>query len=221
MSNTSTIHTRIAIVEDEPTIIDSLEMYTRYEKDLKLVGKYEDAQTAIDLIPYDRPDVVIMDIKLGGSMDGLDCMLKILQQDYVPKFLMYTASDADRKLMDAIGMGAKGYVLKSEDVSIIPRHVRKIANGDSVISDRMLNILFKILEREKTQRPEVFKELEDLDMRIVKLTAEGKSDKEIAGIVGKNHDNVRNKQYHIRKKLNTESRYTLIVMYWKEFGGPI
>lgn len=212
---------KVAIVEDSATIVRQLENYVKYDNSFDLIGKYEDAQSAIDLIPFDKPDIVIMDIGLPGEKNGLQCVLelKLLFPDM--KFLMYTASDEDRKLLDAIELGAKGYVLKTEDITKIPGYVRTIMEGGAYMTSRMLKLWMDIRERSNLQKPEEFARLKDEDNRIIKLVAAGKSDKEIATNIGTSHGAIRTRLNKIRNQLNTETRYSLIVMYWKHFGGPV
>ena len=100
----------------------------------ELVGSYSELQEAIVLIPLMTPDIVLMDINLGNGESGIDGIRK-LKPDY-PEilFMIYTVSDDDDKIFEALCAGANGYMLKPGTSAELLRAMQEMQEGGAPMS---------------------------------------------------------------------------------------
>ena len=103
---------KVAIVDDNISIRQALEKMITGEEGFELIGSYEDLQEATVLIPFMRPDVVLMDINFGSGDTGIDCIRKIKPDFPEILFMIVTVFDDDEKIFEALCAGANGYMLK-------------------------------------------------------------------------------------------------------------
>jgi len=103
---------RVAIVEDNPGILNALEEVLRLGDNYEWAGSFATAEQAIKEIPEVLPDVVLMDINLGAGLNGIDCVKKLKPLQPSVLYLMCTVYEEDDKIFDALKAGASGYILK-------------------------------------------------------------------------------------------------------------
>jgi DNA-binding NarL/FixJ family response regulator len=157
---------RLAIVEDHPAISEGLSALIRDEPDVVVVGIAGDAVAAERLIATQRPDVVLCDIRLGGSVDGLELLARHRSG---PAFIMLSAYSYPSYYVAAIENGAKGYLSKMAGIEQILTAIRAVAGGGSAFPDAVRRSVRTAL-RGPTPR----------ESQILALVAEGHSNAEIA-----------------------------------------
>src|SRR5262249_26433843 len=102
---------RVAIVDDDEGIRSSLASLIRRSPMFRLSGDYPDAESALEKIPLDPPDVVLMDINLPG-MKGVECVRQLKTALPAVQFLMLTVYEDSDSLFNSLKAGASGYLLK-------------------------------------------------------------------------------------------------------------
>ena len=103
---------KVAIVDDNPEMRFALEKIITGAEEFELTGSYGDPQEAIVLIPFIKPDVVLMDIQPGHNGSGIECIRKIKPDHPEILFMICTVFDEDEKIFEALCAGANGYMLK-------------------------------------------------------------------------------------------------------------
>ncbi|MFD3918506.1 response regulator [Streptomyces sp. NPDC058595] len=124
---------RVVIVDDEQLVRMALRLCIDGEPDLSVAGEAADGDAAITMVDEQRPDVVLMDVRMPGR-DGLSATREILAQSVPPRVLMLTTFDSDDLLLGALRAGALGFVLKDTHPSQILDAIRSVANGEPVLS---------------------------------------------------------------------------------------
>ncbi|MCI3223730.1 response regulator transcription factor [Streptomyces sp. NP-1717] len=124
---------RVVIVDDEQLMRMALRLCIDGEPDLSVVGEAADGDAAITMVDEQRPDVVLMDVRMPGR-DGLSATREILARSVPPGVLMLTTFDSDDLLLGALRAGALGFVLKDTHPSQILDAIRSVANGEPVLS---------------------------------------------------------------------------------------
>ncbi|WP_024877254.1 response regulator [Saccharomonospora piscinae] len=124
---------RVVIVDDDQLVRMALRLVIDGEPDLTLVAEAPDGDTAIAVIGEQRPDVVLMDVRMPGR-DGLDTTRELLCRPEPPRVLMLTTFDSDDLVLGALRAGALGFVLKDTPPSRIVDAVRTVAEGNPVLS---------------------------------------------------------------------------------------
>lgn len=213
---------RIAIVEDDAGLRDTLQQIFGSAPDFRVVTACADGETALRQILAKAPNVVLMDINLPG-MSGIDCLREIKQALPKVRVIMVTVYDDDDTLFESLVAGADGYLLKRATRTRFLKSVREIVGGDAPISPKMARRVveyFHHLKNQKDHKPAgdaaVMLNLEDLTEReheiLAKLTG-GLAPKEIAAELNISWDTVRNHTTRIYAKLHVHPRFEAILKY--------
>ncbi|MFJ9751518.1 response regulator [Streptomyces chartreusis] len=124
---------RVVIVDDEQLVRLALRLVIDGEPDLTVVAEAADGYAAITVVDQQRPDVVLMDIRMPGR-DGLSTTRELLSRPAPPRVLMLTTFDSDDLVLGALRAGALGFVLKDTPPARILDAVRTVADGNPVLS---------------------------------------------------------------------------------------
>ncbi|MGI5405431.1 response regulator [Streptomyces chartreusis] len=124
---------RVVIVDDEQLVRLALRLVIDGEPDLTVVAEAADGDAALTVVDEQRPDVVLMDIRMPGR-DGLSTTRELLTRPAPPRVLMLTTFDSDDLVLGALRAGALGFVLKDTPPARILDAVRTVADGNPVLS---------------------------------------------------------------------------------------
>ncbi|GGV26298.1 DNA-binding response regulator [Streptomyces longisporoflavus] len=124
---------RVVIVDDEELVRMALRLVIDGEPDLSVVGEAADGDAAITAVDEQRPDVVLMDVRMPVR-DGLSATRELLARAEPPRVLMLTTFDSDDLVLGALRAGALGFVLKDTRPAQILDAVRTVADGEAVLS---------------------------------------------------------------------------------------
>ncbi|MDX3594802.1 response regulator transcription factor [Streptomyces sp. ID03-2B] len=124
---------RVVIVDDDQLVRMALRLVIDGEPDLTVVAEAADGRAAITVVDEQRPDVVLMDVRMP-VLDGLSATRELLTHPVPPRVLMLTTFDSDDLVLGALRAGALGFVLKDTQPSRILDAVRTVADGNPVLS---------------------------------------------------------------------------------------
>ncbi|MFJ6850953.1 response regulator [Streptomyces sp. NPDC091271] len=124
---------RVAVVDDEQLVRMALRLVIDGEPDLTVVAEAADGNAAITVVDEQRPDVVLMDVRMPGR-DGLSAARELLTRPVPPRVLMLTTFDSDDLVLGALRAGALGFVLKDTPPPQILDAVRAVADGNPALS---------------------------------------------------------------------------------------
>jgi len=202
---------RVSIVEDLAEIREGLTDLVRSDKELLMVGSFEDAESAADGLPGLRADIVIMDINLPG-MSGIDCIKTIKEKCPGTQFMMFTVYENDDKVLQAMQAGATGYLLKRTKPEQILDSIKELNQGGSPMSSNIARKLLNIFLHDKTvTKKEV---LSDRENEVLQLLADGLLYKEIADRLYIGHGTVRQHLHNIYEKLHVHNRTEAVNKYF-------
>ena len=197
---------RVLICDDQAVVRDGLEMILNADKEIEVVGLAQDGAEALELIPSSSPDVVLMDLKMPG-MNGIQSTQKISTQYPEIKILVLTTFGEDDWLFDAIRAGASGYLLKGVPRDELVSAVKGTASGEAHIDPQVGGKLLGHIA--KTTSPEdssIGANLNDRELEILKLIAQGLTNAEIAEKLFLTKGTVRNYVSSVLTKLGVEDR---------------
>ena len=157
---------RLALIEDHPAIAEGLTALLRGELDLAVVGTAQDSVEADRLIETQTPDVILCDIRLAGTVDGLEILARHTPG---PAFIMLSAYSYPSYYVAAVERGAKGYLSKMATIEQILVAVRSVAAGGTAFSPAV-NRAVRTALRPPTPR----------EAQILALVAEGHANADIA-----------------------------------------
>ena len=197
----------VAIVEDNNDIRQALEQIITMAKGYTLAGSFINGEEALNKIPALNPDVVLMDINLGG-INGIECV-KILKELYPHlRFMMCTVYEEDEKIFEALSAGANGYILKKTTPAKMLDAITELYEGGAPMSSQ---IACKVVAAFKS-KPPVSVNSESLDVltkrevEILIALSKGLLYKEIADELFISSQTVRKHVYHIYEKLHVSNR---------------
>ena len=197
---------RIMLVDDHELVRLGLKtLLSRYPA-FKVVAEAASAAEAVVNVQNHHPDIVIMDIRLGGR-SGIDATRDILAQSPETRVVMLTSYPEDELLFDAIAAGASAYVLKHIGSGELIHVLEAVGRGESVLDPAVTQKVFhKLRESARQSEDAAFAALTDQELRILALITDGKTNKEIAAEIFLSERTVRNYVSSILEKLNLSSR---------------
>jgi len=199
--------TRVAIVEDNRVIGESLAAYVHMDPELRCVCICGTAEEALVTLPEKRPDVVLMDIQLPNQ-SGIECTAQLKQLLPDVRIIMVTVYGDPDLIFKALRAGACGYLLKRCTPEELITAVREVQQGGAPMSREIARKVIAHFQ-ELSKPPETASEVENLSPRereILELLIQGFSDKEIADRLGVKHGTVRWHLQHVYEKLRVRSR---------------
>lgn len=196
--------TKIAIVEDNPTIRESLAEFAESDPENRCAFACATAEEALKSLPRHNPDIVLMDIQLP-NMSGIECCGRL--KDLLPsaQIIMVTVYEDTERIFKALRAGACGYLLKRCSPEELTAAIREVQQGGAPMSREIARKVIASFREPLT----AVKEVEDLSPRereILELLAGGLPNKEIADRVGVTDGTVRWHLRHIYHKLHVRSR---------------
>jgi DNA-binding NarL/FixJ family response regulator len=210
---------RVMICDDHALFRRGLIMVLESEEGIEVVGEAEDGEEAVARVEDLAPDVVLMDVRMP-RLSGIDATRKISEVVPAAKILMLTVSDEEDDLYDAIKAGATGYLLKEISIEEVATAIRAVVSGQSLISPSMAskllseftNLAKKADERQAVPSPR----LTDRELEVLKLVAQGMSNREIATELYISENTVKNHVRNILEKLHLHSRMEAVVYAVRE-----
>jgi DNA-binding NarL/FixJ family response regulator len=124
---------RVLIVDDQALLRGSLRILMENEPDLIVVGEAGTGGEAVDLARAQRPDVILMDVRMPG-MDGIEATRKITAYENPPKILVLTTFDLDEYVYSALRTGAGGFLLKDTPPAQLLDAIRVVASGEALLA---------------------------------------------------------------------------------------
>ena len=203
---------KIVIVDDDYLVTEALKTILEANKDVQVLATGADGREAVKLFEEHRPDVLLMDIRMR-NMSGLEASAEILKADPEANILLLTTFLDDEYIVKALRLGAKGYLLKQDYASILPA-LRAVCSGQTVFGQEIVSKIPNLI-RKKEEFDYNSYEINDREKEIIRLIAEGYSNKEIASELYLSEGTVRNYLSSILDKLQLRDRTQVAVFYYK------
>lgn len=233
MSNEAQI-IRVVIVDDDEFVRSSLATILSAQSDIEVCATGSDGAEAVRLFEDLSPDVLLMDIQMPG-VDGLAAARSILVDNPRARVVFLTTFSDDEYIVEALRMGARGYLIKQEVANIAPA-VRSVMAGQSVLGGEVVGRVdtlmrgdgakgdSSVVEKEAalgaSARRENAKEqgLSDREFEIIELIAQGLDNKMIASQLFISEGTVRNHVSAVLQKLELRNRTQLAVYYYRDLA---
>jgi len=133
---------RVVLVDDDPLVRAALRLMLGGAPQLTIVGEAGDGAQGLELIARERPEVVLMDIRMP-RMDGLAATQQLARQPDPPKIIVLTTFDADEYVVRALACGATGFILKDTSPPEIVEAIQKVAAGEPMLSPSVTTQLIR------------------------------------------------------------------------------
>lgn len=168
---------RVLIADDHPVVRDGLVAVLGTQPDFIVVGEASSGSEMIEQALRLTPDVILLDLEMPG-MDGVQALRELRVRQPDARVLAFTAFDTDERIVGAIRAGALGYLLKGAPRDELFNAIRVVSQGGSLLQPVVQSRLMDHLREGRDRTP-----VEALTLReeqVLRLMAEGKTNKEIA-----------------------------------------
>ena len=209
---------RVLVADDQPLMRAAYQMTLRAEPDIQLVGEAADGRQAVELTRSLRPDVVLMDIRMP-ALDGVEATRILAAENKATKILILTTFDLDEYVMEALRVGASGFLLKDVRLDELVEAIRIIARGDALLAPsvtrRLLDAFAGAFPPLRPRAPAVLETLTSTELRVLRLVGKGFSNEEIARELFVADTTIRTHLRHILDKLNLRDRVQAVVLAYE------
>ena len=202
----------ILVADDHALFRKGLRSLLEHQKGLEVVGEASTGLEAVTLAEELAPDVVLMDIKMPG-LSGIEATKQILQENPHTGIILATMYDDAESVFSGMRAGARGYVLKGADPHDLRHAIEAAYRGEVLLSPdiaaKLLNRFDRMGDPRKAGIP--YEQLTPRELEVLRLVAEGLSNKEIASKLVLSEKTVKNRISNIFAKLRVNDRTKAVV----------
>jgi DNA-binding NarL/FixJ family response regulator len=211
---------RVAVADDQALVRGGFAVLLGTAADFEVVGEAEDGQAAVELVSRERPDVILMDIRMP-TMDGVEATRRITADSRLAstRVLILTTFDLDEYVFDALRAGASGFLLKDTLPDDLIAAVRIVAGGEALLSPSVTRRLMEEFVRGPAALPMPpragFDQLTPREREVLAAVARGLSNAEIASTLFMSHGTAKTHVSHLLTKLDARDRAQLVMIAYE------
>ena len=205
----------VLLVDDHEMVRRGVRAFLETRPDITVVAEVGSGEEAVRLAAEHAPDVALMDLIMPG-MDGVEATRLLTARSPRTNVIMLTSYHDDEHVFPAIRAGALSYVLKEVGPEELADAVRKAAAGEAVLHPRVAARVVRELHGARREEPNVFRELSDRELEVLKLIADGLNNAEIAGRLYVSEKTVKSHVSNILGKLHLADRTQAAVYAWRQ-----
>jgi DNA-binding NarL/FixJ family response regulator len=197
----------VSIVEDNEQLRATLARMIGRTEGFQCLGQHASAEAALEAIPSERPNVVLMDINLPG-MNGVECVRKLKQILPTAQVVMLTAYEDTENIFNSLAAGASGYLLKRSKSAEILDALRDVQSGGSPMTTHIARKVVQSFQATAAAKAAVepTEELSPREQEVLNLLSQGFMYKEISDKLGISFETVRTYIRRIYEKLHVRTR---------------
>lgn len=198
---------RVCVVDDQTLVRQGIRGLLELVDDIEVVAEACDGEEALGAIRRARPDVVLLDVRMPRR-GGVEVLKELRRTDELPPTILLTTFDDERVVLEGIGAGAKGYLLKDVSLEQLVGAIRALAAGGTLVQPAITERVARNLERlprdfDSLPSPEPLTERE---LEVLRFLSGGYSNREIAAALGVAEGTVKNHVSNILSKLGVRDR---------------
>jgi two-component system nitrate/nitrite response regulator NarL len=199
----------VLLIDDHALFRKGLAQLIAMDDSFRVVGEAASGQEGVELAEELHPDVILVDLNMPG-MSGIETLGLLRERQVDARYIMLTVSDNERDVMMALRAGAHGYLLKDMEPEDLCEHLKKAANGASVLSESVTGSLINALATNQ-RMPAAQADLTAREAEVLDFLGEGMCNKTIARQLGISVGTVKVHVKHVLHKLNLHSRLEAVV----------
>jgi DNA-binding NarL/FixJ family response regulator len=205
--------TKVLLVDDHPLFREGIRALLAVESDIEVVGEAADGKQAIELAQKLSPDIIVMDLVMPG-MNGMQAAQQLHDKYPDIKVLILSMYDDDEYVCQILKAGASGYVLKRAASDDLLRAIREVEKGGSALHPSVAAKLIKdyVRRAKSTEQRDSGSVLTARESEVLRLVAEGHTNKQVADMLGLGRKTVDTHRTNIMRKLDLHD-VTALVKY--------
>ena len=210
---------KVLIADDQALVRTGFRMILDAENDVEVTGEAADGLEAIAAAQSERPDVILMDVRMP-NMNGIEATRRLVDKDDVDpiRVLILTTFDLDEYVYDALRAAASGFLLKDAPPEDLVQAVRVVARGEGLIAPSITKRLIEEIAQRPPQHtapPEALRSLTQRELEVLQLVARGLSNQEIAKELFVSETTVKTHVGRVLMKLGVRDRVQAVVLAYE------
>jgi two-component system, NarL family, response regulator LiaR len=205
----------LLIADDHALVRQGIRAFLELQPDLTVIGEAASPEAAVRLAAELVPDVVLMDLVMPG-IGGVEATRQVKQVSPHSQIIVLTSYHEDEYIFPALRAGALSYILKDVGPDELADAVRQAARGESVLHPRIASRVVQELRGTRRDTPNLFTDLSDRELEVLRLIADGLSNAEIASKLVISEKTVKGHVSNILSKLHMLDRTQAAVFAWQQ-----
>jgi DNA-binding NarL/FixJ family response regulator len=205
---------RVAIVDDQAMVRAGFRMIVAAQPDMQVAGEAADGQDAIELVRRERPDVVLMDIRMP-RVDGIEATRQV---SGIARVVILTTFELDEYVFDALAAGASAFLLKAAPPEDLLQAIRVVADGDALLAPSVTRKLIEEFARRPQPaagKPKQLDSLTDRELEVLREVARGLTNAEIGQRLHVSETTVKTHVAHMLDKLDLRDRVQAVILAYE------
>ena len=205
---------RVAIVDDQALVRAGFRMIVQSQPGMEVAGEAADGQEAIELVRRERPDVVLMDVRMP-RLDGIQATREVAS---ISRVVILTTFELDEYVFDALGAGASGFLLKAAPPEDLVRAIEVVAGGEALLAPSITRRLIEEFAKRPEPAARKAKNLDALTERerdVLREVARGLTNAEIAQRLHVSETTVKTHVAHQLDKLDLRDRVQAVILAYE------
>ena len=209
---------RVAVADDQALVRSGFVVLLRSCDDIEVVGEAANGREAVDVVREERPDVVLMDIRMP-EMDGLEATNVIVESGVETRVLILTTFDLDEYVYGALRAGASGFLLKDTLPEDLLNAVRVVADGEALLAPRVTRRLIEQFVQQPdaaaVEHNPAVETLTERELEVFAAVARGLSNQELADELFMSHATAKTHVSRLLAKLHARDRAQLVMLAYE------
>ncbi len=203
---------RVLLADDHGVVRKGLRFLLDRQPGMEIVGEAADGREAVRLAETAEPDIIVMDIAMP-LLNGIEAAAQIVRRNPKVGVIILSMHSDEDYLLSALNAGAKGYLLKGSAEEDLVRAIQAVYKGSPFFSPEIAKTLLEDYMRFLQQRnlQDSYDLLTEREKEVLQLLAEGKSNKEVAGILDVSVNTVDTHRNHLMQKLNLHNTAEIVL----------
>jgi DNA-binding NarL/FixJ family response regulator len=205
---------RVALADDQALVRAGFRMIVESQPDMQVAGEAADGQEAVDLVKREKPDVVLMDIRMP-RMDGIAATRQVASTTRV---VILTTYELDEYVFDALAAGASGFLLKAAPPEDLIRAIREVASGDALLAPSVTRRLIEEFAKRpepSARKPKELATLTEREVEVLREVARGLTNGEIAKELHVSETTIKTHVAHLLDKLDLRDRVQAVILAYE------
>jgi NarL family two-component system response regulator LiaR len=205
----------LLLTDDHAIVRQGIRAFLELQPDLMVIGEADSGENAVRMAAELAPDIVLMDLVMPG-IGGVEATRQVKHVSPHSQVIVLTSYHEDEYIFPALRAGALSYVLKDVGPEELADIVRKAACGESILHPRVAARVVQELRGTRTDTPNIFTELSERELDVLRLIADGRSNAEIASKLVISEKTVKGHVSNILGKLHMMDRTQAAVFAWQQ-----